>query len=126
MIQNKLKVVKTKIKPAVWVKQSFRLTDPTEFEHRNLPGIDKPKVIKYAEWMKQQLADTGKVSIPPVIFAKDKQMGKTYFIDGNHRLMAAFLAGVLLLDCYQLDMRQLKRAYYVNRKGERVKLIEPM
>lgn len=121
MIEGKFKIVKTTISPAKWEREAFRMKDPSEFDKKQLKGIEKPKVKKYAEFMKQQ---GDKLNVPPVIFAYSKRTKKRYFIDGNHRLMAAFLAGIEELPMYLLDMDQLKRAYYMTKTGIKKRLVE--
>jgi hypothetical protein len=113
------KVKLTSKNPAKWVKATFKITDPSEFETKPMTGIDKAKVRKYADFLKK---DPG--SIPPVLFAKDKKTGRSYFIDGNHRLIAAFLAGITEIPCYEFDLNQLMRAYYLNSKGEKKRFVK--
>jgi hypothetical protein len=106
-LKGRYKIHLTTVDPAKWVKQSFKLTDPAKFKSTPLPGINKTKVLKYVKFLKE-----GNVDMPPVLFAKNEQNRKMIFIDGNHRLMASFVAGLKSIPCYQFDLFELLRSSY--------------
>jgi hypothetical protein len=112
-LKGRFKIFMTTIDPAKWVKSSFKLTDPEKFKTTPLPGINKTKVLKYAKFLKE-----GNTNLPPVLFAKNEYNKRMYFIDGNHRLMASFLAGLKSIPCYQFDLFQLLRSSYKDKDGK--------
>ena len=122
MLKGTFKVRMTTRNPASWCKKIFKLKTPADIKGKSYSGIDMVKVNKYVAVMK---ANKG-LNIPPVIFAMDYKNKKDYFIDGNHRLLSAYLAGVEKVPCYELDFGQVKRAYYVTPKGVKKKLAEKM
>jgi len=105
--------------PKKWVKQVFKTDDPKVFLKKTHAGIDMTKIKKYVNMLKE---DPDPSKIPPIIFAKDYKKNKSYFIDGNHRSVAAFLAGIPKIPCYEIDMSKLLRAYYLDKKGQKKRI----
>ena len=103
-----LSVKLKKIPPEHWIRKTLKMEDPKQFERAMSMvqykwGDVMPRTaIAYSKLIKKKPND-----IPPVMFVQDAETKKIYFIDGNHRLIGAWLVGVERVPCYLWDLDEL-------------------